>query len=46
MTRWCAKVGSHDVSDSLWPKKGRARSDFIEPTAHHVDGVPKNLSYN
>jgi hypothetical protein len=22
MIRWCAKAGSHDVSDNLWPKKG------------------------
>src|SRR5260370_4441680 len=35
MIRWRAKVISHHVSDSLLPKEGRARSDFIESTAHH-----------
>jgi hypothetical protein len=45
MIRGCAKARSHHVSDSLRPKKGRFRGDFLEPLAI-VNGLPKNLNYN
>ena len=41
MIRGYAKARSHHVSDSLRPKKGRFRGDFLESTARHREWSAK-----